>query len=249
MNRTDAHAGVELPTLDPGLTLLDIDSALGIEPLCAVVLDQLLEAPGEVVWVDAGGHVRTRTLTRLAPHPRYLDRITAARGFTAYQHASLLDRLPRIVSNIVADGESLSLVVVPAMDQLYREDDVPREQAQDLLVRRLATLAGVAREREVPVLLTRDRDDDLSAPLAAAAHETLTCTETRFGPRFSDDQGDDETLVYHTGDGWMQTTLAFWREILEHRARAVGGVVDETDAGVSSKPEPGPVAPVTPDGW
>ncbi|WP_277554071.1 hypothetical protein [Halobaculum limi] len=249
MNCTDAHAGVELPTLDPGITLLSIDSELGIEPLCAVVLDHLLEASGEVVWVDAGGHVQTRTLTRLAPHPRYLDRITTARGFTAYQHASLLDRLPRITSDLIANGAELSLVVVPAMDLQYREDDVPREQAQELLVRRLATLAGVARERDVPVLLTRAREDDLSAPLSAAAHETLTCSKTRFGPRFSGEEADDETLVYHTGDGWMQTTLAFWREILEHRARAVGGVIDESDAGATPAPESGPSAPATPEGW
>lgn len=46
MTGDGSYEGVELPTLDPGVTLLDIDSTLGIEPLCAVVLDRLLETGG-----------------------------------------------------------------------------------------------------------------------------------------------------------------------------------------------------------
>lgn len=253
MHRNRPHDGVELPTLDPGVTLLDVGTDLGVEPLCALVLDHLLAAGEHAFWVDAGGHVETTTLATLAPHPQYLDRITVARGFTAYQHASLLDRLPRIVSNAALEGAAPALVVVPAMDLLYREDDVPREQAQELLVRRLAALAGLARERGLPVVLTRARDDDLSAPLQAAAGETLTCRATPFGPRFSSDGTDGtdgtdaETLVYHTGDGWMQTTLAFWREILEHRARAVDAPV-ESAGGVTGAPSTA-ASPATPEGW
>ncbi|WP_435062821.1 hypothetical protein [Halobaculum sp. EA56] len=244
------HEGVELPTLHPGVTLLDIDSSLGVEPLCAVVLDHLIGDSGRAFWVDAGGHVRTRTLHRLAPHPRYLDRITAARGFTAYQHASLLDRLPRVVSDAAVDRTPPALVVVPAIDRLYREDDIPREQSKDLLVRRLATLAGIARQRDIPVVLTRSREDDLSAPVEAAAHETLSCTATTFGPRFTDQEGTDETLVYHVGDGWMQTTLAFWREILEHRAQVAGAPVDDGEQTISvDEPTARVSSPVTPEGW
>ncbi|MFC7137737.1 hypothetical protein ACFQRB_17255 [Halobaculum litoreum] len=65
MNGHCGHDGVELPTLDPGVTLLDADSSLGVEPLCAVVLDRLLHESGRAFWVDAGGHVRTRTLLQL----------------------------------------------------------------------------------------------------------------------------------------------------------------------------------------
>jgi hypothetical protein len=136
------------------------------------------------------------------------------------------------------------------MDQLYRDDDIPREQARDLLVRRLATLAGIAREREIPVVLTRSSEDELSEPLVAAARETLTCEATKFGPRFTDAEAEDETLVYHLGDGWMQTTLAFWQEILQHRARAAGALVDE-DGPAADAPGnvPSPPTPVTPEGW
>ena len=145
----------------------------------------LLSSGDHAFWVDAGGHVQTSTLATLAPHPQYLERITVARGFTAYQHASLLDRLPRVVSNTVLERTDPALVVVPAMDVLYREDNIPSEQAQELLVRRLATLAKLARERDLPIVLTRARDDELSAPLDAAAGEVLTCQATSSGDRKS----------------------------------------------------------------
>lgn len=152
MPRGQPPDGVELPTLDPGVTLLDIDADLDAEPLCALVIDHLLTSTDHAYWVDAGGHVQTPTLATLAPHPQYLERITVTRGFTAYQHASLLDRLPRIVSNAAVDRTDPALIVVPAMDLLYRDDDIPREQAQALLVQRLATLAGLARNRDVPIM-------------------------------------------------------------------------------------------------
>ncbi|MFC7137738.1 hypothetical protein ACFQRB_17260 [Halobaculum litoreum] len=53
--------------------------------------------------------------------------------------------------------------------------------------------------------------------------------------------------MYHTGDGWMQTTLAFWREILDHRARAVDAPVDT--AGDTARRPSTPAAPATPEGW
>ncbi len=84
----------------------------------------------------------------------------------------------------------------------------------------------------------------------AAARETLTCQATKFGPRFTDEKGGDETLVYHLGDGWMQTTLAFWQEILQHRARAAGALVDENGPTADTPSTvPNPSTPVTPEGW
>ena len=250
MHRNQPHDGVELPTLEAGVTLLDIDADLGAEPLCALVLDQLLSSGDQAFWVDAGGHVQTSTLATLAPHPQYLERIHVARGFTAYQHASLLDRLPRIVSNAALERTDPALVVVPAMDLLYREDDIPRGQAQELLVQRLATLAGLARGRDLPVVVTRARDDELSEPIEAAAGEILTCQATPFGPRFTSDdtESDTETLVYHTGDGWLQTTLAFWREILQHRARAVDAPIDTAGESPTAS-SASTTSPVTPEGW
>lgn len=106
-----------------------------------------------------------------------------ARGFTAHQHTSLLDRL----AGRLSDRASPSVVLATGFD--------------------------------APVVVTRRREDDFSRPLRRAAATHLRCTATPFGPRFEDEAGDAETLVYRGADGWAQTTLACWREVLEHRAR------------------------------
>ncbi|QLG60343.1 P-loop NTPase family protein [Halorarum salinum] len=221
---TRRHPSIDLPTLDTGVTLLQVDPELGLDPLHTLVVDELLGTDGSAVWIDARGHAQSSTLWELVPHQGYLDRIHVARGHTPWQHAALLDRLPTLVD------DSTRLVVAPAVDGFYRTDDIPQWQAEGLLVRRLATLAGVSRTHDVPVLLTRTAVDEFSEPIATAAHHSLECTDTRFGPRFEGD--GHETLVYPEGDGWVQTTITFWCKILEHRAKRVGE----------------PVEPVTPTG-
>ena len=82
--------------------------------------------------------------------------------------------------------------------------------------------------------MTRCQDDEFSTPLYRAAKTHLQCEKTPFGPRFEDAAGDTETLVYHTNDGWFQTTLAYWREVLEHRARMQENpTIDHTTAAPS----------------
>ncbi|RXK48632.1 hypothetical protein [Halorientalis pallida] len=201
----------ELPTLDPGVQLLATDGQRAGEPLRALVLDHALGG-GQVRWVDSRGYARTDRLARLAPDPRALDRIRIARGFTAHQHVALVRRLPDVVTDDTA------LVVLPAMDAPYRADDVSR--GRDFLLRSLATVARVARDHAVPVLVTRTGPDGLGDPLAAAADHTVECRQTAQGPRFVTD--DFETLVYPQGDGTAQTTLAFCRRVLAARAPAAG---------------------------
>ena len=202
----------ELPTLDSGIQLLATDGQRAGEPLRALVLDHALGGGGQVRWVDSRGYARTDRLARLAPDPRALDRIRIARGFTAHQHVALVRRLPDVVTDDTA------LVVLPAMDAPYRADDVSRGRA--LLLRSLATVARVARDHGVPVLVTRTDPDGLGEPLAAAADHTVECRQTAQGLRFVTD--DFETLVYPQGDGTAQTTLAFWRRVLAARAPAAG---------------------------
>jgi hypothetical protein len=154
--------------------------------------------------------------------------VHVARGFTAYQQTSLLDRLT---------GEHVtapSIVVATGIDRLYREDDVPANQAQELLVRSIAALARVGRVHDIPVVVTRSRADEFTRPLVNAAQTHLKCEDTQFGPQFTDTAGDVDTLVYHLGDGWVQTTLAYWQEVLTHRARMHDTPVagEETTSGV-----------------
>lgn len=203
--------GPELPTLDAGVQLLDTDGrATG--PLAALVVDRLVGAGGSAVWVDSRGHARAGPLLDLAPSDRVLDRIQVARGFTAHQHFALVQSLPERVDDDTA------VLVLPAMDACYRED-VGDHEGRRLCLRSLATVTRLAREHEMPVLLTRTGADDLGGALAQAADRTIECRQTDQGPRFVTDAF--ETQVYPRADGTVQTTLAFWRRVLAAQCAGV----------------------------
>lgn len=135
VDRTDPTTDDLLPSLDDSITLLDIDGSRGVPILQSLVLDHLLLHDGPIFWVDANGHATTTTFAHLAPSQRLLDRITVARGFTAYQHYGTVSDLPTAVNQSIertsttdvsatqssdSDGESSphtpALIVVPAVD-------------------------------------------------------------------------------------------------------------------------------------
>ncbi|WP_424015202.1 hypothetical protein ACOZ35_04170 [Halorubrum xinjiangense] len=205
----------DLPELAPGVTLVDVDDDLGVTPVQALLLDRVLGSDGPAFWVDGANRANTTRLRELAPADRVLDRVEVARGFTAHQHTALLDRL----AGRLAARESPSVVLATGLDARYRDADVDGDVAEAMFIRAVASVARVARVHDAPVLVTRCRDDEFSRPLRRAAETHLACRATAFGPRFEDTEGETETLVYHGADGWIQTTLAYWREVLEHRAR------------------------------
>jgi hypothetical protein len=203
----------DLPDLEAGVQLLSADDTDIRPPLHALAIDHVLlaGASGEstALWVDTGRHAQTTSLQQLAPSSRLLDRIHVARGFTAHQHHALIkEAIERIDQTTV-------LLVVPAIDAPYRDVDKPREAATEMLTRTLAHLSRAARQYNIPVLVSRRRDDTLSAPVAELATTEISYQETRAGPRF--DGADHETLVYDVGNGWVQTTIAFWNQVLETR--------------------------------
>lgn len=202
-----AHRIPELPPLDAGLHLLESERVRG--PLHTLVIDRILTKSGPAYWVDTRGHATIRPLARLTPDPQVLDRIHVARGFTGFQHYALVETLLTI-----ADG-TVSVIVCPAIDDPYRDDDLRDEERQEMLVRVLAMLSRLAREHDLPIVLTRTRVDTLSEPVATAVDAIIECEQTRMGPRFHSD--GFETLVYPLGNGQLQTTLAFWERILEAR--------------------------------
>lgn len=217
----DRRSHIELPELGSGITLVDIEDDLGVTPVQTLLLDQLLVHDGAALWVDGNGAARTPRLRELAPHQRYLDRVHVGRAFTAYQHSSLTDRLSAMESTAPA------VVAATGIDRWYRSDDIPTDRGESLLVQSLASLARVARLWDVPVLVTRVCDDEFSRPVANAATTHLHCRLTPFGPRYETDDSERETLVYQASDGWMQTTIAYWRRLLKHRARAHGRASSE----------------------
>jgi len=198
----------ELPSLDSGIHLLDTDSDT-TGAIHSLVLDHLLTTDDEVYWIDTHGHATTHVLAQLAPSRRTLDRVHVARGFTAYQHYALIEDVGDALS------PETSLLVVPALDGHYRSDDLTPTQREDMLVKGLAKLAGLARRKNLTVLLTRTTRDEFTDPIASVADRQLTCEQTKFGPRFTGP--DFETLVYPVDHGFVQTTLAFWQQVLADR--------------------------------
>jgi len=198
----------DLPSLTGGIILLEADGDPRL-PLQTLMVDHLLLEHGRGVWVGTGRYCTTDTLAQVAPDRRVLERIDVARGFTPYQHTSLINSLQTHID------EDIEVIVLPAIDARYRGDDLQGNDGQAMLVRVLAQVATIARAHEIPILCTRSQADGFSEPVEAAATSTLTVRDTPMGPRFVGDEF--ETLVYELEDGWVQTTIAFWQEVLEAR--------------------------------
>ena len=230
-----------LPSLNDGITLLDVDGSRGVPILQSLVLDHLLLHDGPAFWADANGHATTTTLAQIAPSQRLLDRIHVARGFTAYQHYGAVCDLPAAVNQSIQESTDItgargrqptasdndsphtpSLIVAPAVDAQYRTDDTLGEaHAETLQARTLARLTTYADGYDVPVLVTRSERDAFTEPIETAADHHLECEQTRMGPRIVGE--DFETLIYPVDDGaYYQTTFAYWRQLLEARAAQVG---------------------------
>ena len=266
-NQADpATDGMLLPSLEDGITLLDVDGDRGVPILQSLVLDHLLLHDGAAFWIDANGHATTATLTQIAPSQRLLNRIHVARGFTAYQHYAAVCDLPTAVNKSIQmsttdvraarPGEpsrdedtsphTPSLIVAPAVDAQYRADDTLGEtHAKTLQARTLARLATYADGYDIPVLVTRNERNEFTAPVATVADHHLECEQTRMGPRVVGE--DFETLVYPVDDGaYYQTTFAYWRQLLAARATQVG-LEPTTPAASTAFPE-GVGTGVTTDG-
>ncbi len=261
-----------LPSLEDGITLLDITGGRGVEVLQALVLDHLLLHDGPAFWVDANGYATTASMARIAPSQRLLDRVHVARGFTAYQHYGAVCDLSEAVNRSIrqttnADGRvqssydessSLpSLIVVPAIDAQYRDDEtLSRSQADTLQARTLARLVTYVDRYEIPVLVTRTTTDAFTTPIATVADHHLECEQTQMGPRFVGDEF--ETFVYPVDGEYSQTTFAYWHHILATRATQLGvepatptspTETATVETGVTADGEPTPPANPLLDAW
>ncbi|WP_254523163.1 hypothetical protein [Natrinema caseinilyticum] len=167
------------------------------------------------------GHAQTAPLADVAPSRRVLKKIQIARAFTAYQHYTLCSRLlkdPDYGALASVDQDDVGLIVAPAVDVLYRDDDLDESESQRMVVSALARLAVATRRYECPVLISKARDDEFAAPIDTPVDERIQCLETDEGARFIG--GKFESLIYPVGNGMVQMTLAFWKQILETREPA-----------------------------
>jgi hypothetical protein len=196
-------APVDLPTLDPGVTLLRPP-----EPRSAAVhrlaLATLAERTGVAYWVDARNVASTYTLYDIVDSAQRLRRLRVARAFTAYQHHALGRR---VVER--ADGRT-GLLVAPNVASLYRDDDVPAYERDELYAAAVTLLAEVGTTHDIPVLVTTDASGVALPPAVADDATHLSCERTRMGLRYAG--ADVETQVY-VKDGFWQTTIPYWVEL------------------------------------
>ena len=173
MSRQSAPT-IELPTLDGDIHLLETERRTS-GALQSLVLDHLLSqgTGGTATWIDSRGNASTQPLARLAPSPRLLDRIETARGFTAFQHYSLLDELHEQVT------EETSLLVLPDLDWFYRNGDLNHREGERMLSEGIALVEDLHNKTGIPVLVTRANRGEDTSPIECAAEEVLRCDALR----------------------------------------------------------------------
>ncbi|MFB6146287.1 MAG: hypothetical protein ABEJ08_01200 [Halobacteriaceae archaeon] len=242
-----------LPTLDDGVTLLDVEGR-AVPALQSLVLDCLLTSDGPALWVDARGHVTTTSLARLAPGRRLLDRVHVARGFTAFQHYGALCDLP-----VGDEGRDVS-----GHETGVRGDAIGTGHEKRGPAARAASEASAETAAATPALVVAPAldapyrsEEGLAngdaralqsrgvARLAACARDgvpvlvTRTATDAFAAPvgavadrRLRCEQtrqgprfvGEEfETLRYPDGTDGHQTTIAYWRRLLRTRAERADG--------------------------
>lgn len=189
-----------LPTLEQGEVTLLRGGDRGA--VAALVAAELRARDGLARWVDARNHASTYALTGHGDRRRLLDRVRVARAFTAHQHHALVRQLVREVRR------PTSLVVAPAVDELYGDDDLLAAEAQRLREASLSTLAALADARDRPVLVTATDPEAVSEH----ADRTVDVETTRFGRRFEGEDGET-TTAYWTRGGW-QTTIPYWVDLV-----------------------------------
>ncbi|HKJ58975.1 MAG TPA: hypothetical protein VKA37_07095 [Halobacteriales archaeon] len=189
-----------VPSLETGVTLL----SGGPMAVHRIVVSELAGGRTEALWVDPGMAVSVYALYDLVPSKRALAGLRVARAFTAYQHHSLVRELPRRAS------ARTELVVLPGIADLYRDDDVPDYEREELFSAALAVCTGLADSLSVPVVVSDDGDDDLSALAADYADAEVAAESTDQGLAFRG--AGFETLGYWGRDYW-QTTIPYWVEL------------------------------------
>ncbi|WP_436924713.1 hypothetical protein [Halosimplex amylolyticum] len=211
---------VDVPILDPGLTLLRCPGPRSTA-IHRLALATLTDTAGVAYWVDARNVASTYTLYDLADSPRRLRRLRIARAFTAYQHHALGRRVVERV-----DGRT-SLLVAPNVASLYRDDDVPRYQRERLLDSTVRTFAALADAREIPTLLSVPAERE-PGPAAEHADRVIRCEETKMGHRF---EGPGVETTVYWDEGYWQTTIPYWVDLLGVAAEPSGPAVDPTGPG------------------
>lgn len=200
----------QLPTLDPGLTFLDVADAPAA--LYQVVGSHLAERSGPAYWVDARNAASPAALRDHAPAAATRN-LRVARAFTGYQHYELVRSLPNEVH------PETELVVAPNVAALYEDDDVPDEEAATMFEATLALLAATGAAVDAPVAVTAP-GARRTGQVRQAADRVVAAERTRAGLALA---GDSFRSDVYWHDGWFQTTIPYWVDLLGERAVVAAG--------------------------
>lgn len=202
-----------VPDLDQGLNLLETP-AHRTTALHEVALSFLEGGDGSAVWIDARGNAANYLIEQ---EHRPTPDLEIARAFTAYQHYELVRTLPGDLPR------NLELIVLPCVDSLYADPDVPDWVGEKYLESALAILGELADIVDVPILVSSLVDSPFIEDVRDMATKQITFERTGLGYRFETE--DWETTVYW-GDGYWQTTIPYWVELL--------GSVDEATPAITA---------------
>lgn len=194
----------DLPTFDAGLTYLDAPSPR-TEALHRLTLATAPTVDGPVYWIDSRSTASTYAVLEAPGGHRLADALRLARAFTAYQHHTLVQQ--------VRHEADPAVLIVPCVDALYADDDVPDPQARALLADTLDALQALAADGTA-VAVTAGTPA-FADRVAGRADRTITARETAMGTAFEAEAF--RTTVYR-GPGFWQTTIPYWVELLGERA-------------------------------
>lgn len=146
-----------LRLVEPGRVLLaDVGSETASRLLCRLLADAVAKR-GEAIVMDGGNWLDVYRLGECAEeagHPRLetLRGVRVARGFTAYQLQSLIeDAMPRAVAE---GGAAVGFVLVSCFPEMYLDEDLAPQEAAVLARRALDVCRRVAKESDVPVVVS-----------------------------------------------------------------------------------------------
>lgn len=206
-----------IPTLAPGLTHLETASPR-TPALQQLTLTAMGDLEGDAYWIDSRSTVSTYAWLDGTAGPRQLDQLQIARAFTAYQHHSL-------VQTVGDRATSDDLVVVPCLDTLYADDDVPNPQARSLLTDTLGVMRDLA-EAGATIVVTANTPT-FGSRVAERADHTIVARDTDLGIAY---EGDEFETTLYRGPGFWQTTIPYWVDLL--------GTSDELEISMPLEPEP-----------
>lgn len=187
----------------------------------ALAIDSVLQNGGPTYWIDVKWYPRTRPLVRLAPSERLHRGIVRCHCFRAWQHRELLTSLHHRVGNA-------SLVVLPAVDAVYRSTSPDGTPADTPLDRALTACVRLVRDQDIPVVVTTVEADEFTAQVEAIADRPITFEGLPSGPEI--DRSDVAGRGHDRPELSMPAPVTYWATVLAERAAHRSAMVSNVES-------------------